>query len=84
MKWFVVLMMACLFTIPASAQSVFLWDADDGDQLTDPLGEGTIGSQYALSRALDALGFSPTVSTSLPTTLSGYDMVFVATGWYDC
>lgn len=84
MKWFVALMIVGLFTTPVTAQSVFIWDADDGDQLADPLGEGTIGTQYALYRALAALGYSPTVSTTLPTSLSGYDLVFVATGWYDC
>jgi hypothetical protein len=84
MKWFVALMIVCLSALPGFTQSVFIWDADDGDQLTDPLGEGTIGTQYALYRALGALGFSPMTSTVLPATLSGYDMIFVATGWYDC
>jgi len=84
MKWLVVMLAVALFAGPGAAQTVFLWDADDGDQLTDPLGEGTINSEYALVRALQNLGCSPTVSTVLPTSLTGYDMVFVATGWYDC
>ncbi len=77
MKWFIVVMIVCFFPVPGAAQSVFLWDADDGDQLTDPLGEGTISTEYALIRALGALGISPTVSSFLPTSLAGYDMVFV-------
>ncbi|MBN1424847.1 hypothetical protein JXA88_09850 [Candidatus Fermentibacteria bacterium] len=63
------------------AANVFVYDHDDGATLTDPLGAGVVGTQFAVVRALQASGHQVTTSTVLPTNLSPYDAVFVLTAW---
>jgi len=83
-KTLITLALVCLLPYAAAGQTVLVWDADDGDVLQDPLGAGEVGTEYSVVRALQQIGLSPTVQTTLPASLAGYDIVFVCTGWYDC
>lgn len=76
--WWLLVLVA--FWIPCDAAHVFVYDHDDGATLTDPLGAGTVGTEFAVVRALQALGHQVTVSTTLPS-LTPFDAVFVLTAW---
>ena len=86
MKAFMALSVMLVLLSTAHAAEVFVWDRDEGDQLQDPNGHATIGTDYAITRALEALGHNVILSQSvyLPATLIGYDIVFSLHGWYDC
>lgn len=77
----VLAVLGLLFLMPAQAANVFVFDHDDGATLADPLGAGVVGTQFAVVRALQALGHQVTTSTVLPTDLSPHDAVFVLTAW---
>ena len=77
--------MLLLMLLPALcfAQQVLVWDFDNGYTIPDPDGTGLYGVQRGVVKALRANGITPTLQTSLPAELSGYDAVFVVCGvWY--
>jgi hypothetical protein len=66
------------------AASIFIYDDDRGDELTDPNGHTVIGTEEAVVQALEALGHTTVVSQTVPVSLTEYDIVFSLHGWYDC
>ncbi|MCU0610726.1 MAG: hypothetical protein MUE60_02925 [Candidatus Eisenbacteria bacterium] len=73
--------LAVFLIMPARAAVLFVYDHDDGATLTDPMGAGTVGTEFAVVRALQALGHQVTTSTVLPADLTPYEGVFVLTAW---
>lgn len=61
------------------AQTIGIWDDDRGDFLP-----GIGGTEIAVKNALEALGYSPVVLTTLPASLDEFDAFFSLHGWYDC
>jgi hypothetical protein len=62
---------------------ILLWDADDGDQLFDGIGDNygpSDGTEVPWLEALDSIGELYTYSTSLPADLSPYDLVIYLGG----
>jgi len=62
---------------------ILLWDADDGDLLFDGDGDSygpNDGTETPWVEALDAIGELYTVSTTLPTDLSPYDLIIYLGG----
>jgi len=68
----------------AFAYSILVWDKDDGDTFKDVEANKTVGSEANLMYALRDIGETPKLLRTLPGDLSGYDVVFVCTGWYNC
>lgn len=71
--------MLLVFVPAVFAQTIGIWDDDRGDVLP-----GIGGTEMAVKNALEALGYSPVILTSLPPSLDGYDAFFSLHGWYDC
>ena len=73
----------CLLAVPAVmlAANVCLWNYDPLDRFYDPVRAESVDCSYWLRQNLTALGHSLTVSTSLPSDLSGYDLVFITMGF---
>ncbi len=63
-----------------SAQEVLLWDNDNGSTIVNPETGGSVGCQVGLQNALTALGVGYTTVSTLPTDLSGYDVIFITLG----
>ena len=70
-----------LAAVSAQAAPVLVWDRDSNETLNDPLGAGMVGTEFAVVRALQALGHQVTTVSSLPVDLSGYDAILVLTSW---
>jgi len=66
----------------AHALDFLVLDRDDAVTLDDPLGGGMVGSEYGIVRSLQNLGHSVTTVPNLPVDISGYDIIFICTGWY--
>lgn len=66
----------------APAAQVLVADYDGGLEFTDPDGGGTVGSEYAVTEALDANGRDYDLVTDIPDDLAGYDIVFVLLGTF--
>ena len=81
MRMLAAVALVLLLAAPSQAAEVFVFDNDDGATLVDPLGAGIVGTQYAVVRALQALGHNVTTATALPADLAPYDAVFVLTAW---
>ena len=75
----VLLGLLMLFAL-CSAQEALLWDNDNGSTLVDPETGGTVGCQVGLQNALTDLGIGYTTVSTLPTDLSGYDVIFITLG----
>jgi len=64
-----------------SAQNIFIWDRDDGTEISDPEDPWTyVGLESGIKEALTANGFFPVVDTLLADDLSGYDIIFATAG----
>ncbi len=63
-----------------NAQEVLLWDNDNGSTIADPETGSSVGCQVGLQNALTDLGIGFTNVSSLPTDLSGYDVIFITLG----
>jgi len=68
----------------AYAYNILVWDKDDKDTFKDPEANKVIGSEMNLFNALKEAGEKPQIFRNLPGDLSGYDVVFVCSGWYRC
>jgi len=66
----------------AHAANCLIYDHDDNLSLNDPLGAGWVGTQYGIVRSLENLGHTVTTVLTLPADISGYDIIFICTGWY--
>ena len=84
MRAFSVVLTLVFLVSAGHSASIFIYDDDGGDELTDPNGHTIIGTEEAVVTALETLGHNVVVSYSIPTTLVGYDIVFSLHGWYDC
>ncbi len=63
------------------AQNVFVWDRDNEELILNPEDPWTeVGVEWAIVKALDTNGITPTVDTVLPANLSDYDILFVTIG----
>lgn len=82
MRFMVSAMMLLSLMITGHAAECLLYDHDDDANMSDPLGEGWVGSEFGIRRALNNLGHTVSVMEALPTDLSGYDIIFICTGWY--
>lgn len=64
-----------------SAQNIFIWDRDDGSEITNPEDPWTyVGLESGIKEALTANGIFPVVDTLLADDLSGYDIIFATAG----
>ncbi len=82
-----ILLLACtlmLFTLPLQAEHVFIWNYDDDDLFFCGEYGGTIDCSYWIEQTLAYNGHTFLTNTNLPSDLSAYDVVFVATGWFRC
>jgi len=85
MRKIICIMMVILFTLTNTfAYNILVWDKDDGDTFKDVEANKTVGSEANLMYALRDIGETPKLLRTLPGDLSGYDVVFVCTGWYNC
>ncbi len=70
-----------LGTVILSAQSVFIWDRDDGNSIMNPEDPWTyVGLEYAILKALTENNITSVIDIVLPDDLSGYDILFVILG----
>ena len=72
-----------LLCLPALvlAANVCLWNYDPLDRFYDPVRAESIDCSYWLRASLESLGHTVTASTSLPSNISGYDLVFITMGF---
>ena len=72
-----------VFVLPALAlgANICVWNYDPLDQFYDPVLGQTVDCAYAVRQNLQGLGHTVTVSTTLPSNLSSYDIVFVTMGF---
>ena len=66
----------------APAANVLVADYDGGLEFTDPDGGNLVGSEYAVTEALDANGQDYDLVTDIPDDPAGYDIVFVLLGTF--
>jgi hypothetical protein len=73
----------CGLVLPVLAlgASICVWNYDPLDQFYDPSLGLTVDCSYSLQQNLQNLGHTVTVSTTLPSNLSSYDLVFVTMGF---
>ena len=82
MKFIMSVVLIIIMASSVQAANCLVYDHDDNVGLSDPLGEGWVGSQYGVVRSLENLGHTVTTVLTLPADISGYDIIFVCTGWY--
>jgi hypothetical protein len=83
MKQKIMLLSALLFiTVFLSATSIFIWDNDNDGTFPNPDNGQTIGTEFAIQKALEDNGFQYEINNSLPADLANYDMIFIALGKY--
>ena len=78
------LLAACVCFIAASAfpQSILVWDKDHNKLFPDPEGGGNVDATYGVTKALAANGYLFTTTSTLPSDLGPYDIVFIVMGTY--
>ena len=81
LPWVAVGLVLC-FAAPVFSQSILIWDKDHNKLFPDPEGAGNVDATYGVKKALTNLGYTYTVSYTLPSDLSSYDIVFVIMGVY--
>ncbi len=75
------LLIMLLGTVILSAQSVFIWDRDDGNTIMNPEDPWTyVGLEYAIMNALTENGITAVIDTVLPDDISNYDILFAILG----
>jgi len=67
---------------PGLSQSIYIWDKDHNKLFADPEGGGNVDATYGVKKALDELGYAYTFGATLPSDISGYDVIFVVMGSY--
>jgi len=70
------------FPVLASAAHVFIWNYDLLDVFYDSEAGTTINCAYWFEQIASSNGHTYETSQTLPTSLSGYDAVFVLLGWF--
>ena len=76
-------LLALVAAAAAAQGAVLVWDHDNNQYFTDPEGNGKVGTEYAVTKALAANGVAGvSVATALPLDLSGYDAVFILCGFW--
>ncbi len=81
MKLNIVLVLMILYSSMLTAQNVFLWDRDDGSEISDPEDPWSyVGLEAGIKTALSANGIIAVVDSMLPDDLSVYDIVFATAG----
>jgi len=64
-----------------TAQNVFLWDRDDGSEISNPEDPWSyVGLEAGIKTALSANGIIAVVDSMLPDDLSTYDIIFATAG----
>ena len=81
LPWIAVGLVLCL-AAPAFSQSILVWDKDHNKLFPDPEGAGNVDATYSVKKTLNNLGYTHTVTYSLPADLSPYDIIFVIMGVY--
>lgn len=71
-----------IVAMPASSQSIIVWDRDHDQMIADPEGAGYVDATYGITNALDDLGYAYDVTVELEPDLSGYDVLFLIMGTY--
>ncbi len=83
MRAFAIIFTLYAIAAGAAGAKVLVWDHDGGQTFDDPEGGGTVGTDYAVMRALAANGVNDAEKKYvLPSDLSGYDVVFVLCGFW--
>ncbi|MGQ9706258.1 MAG: hypothetical protein ACUVWP_04550 [bacterium] len=80
---YVVVVISIAFTT-AFSYNILVWDKDDKDTFKDVESRKMVGSEANLIYALKEIGETPKLVRTLPAVLSGYDVIFICTGWYSC
>ena len=81
MKLNIVLVLMILYSSMLTAQNVFLWDRDDGSEISNPEDPWSyVGLEAGIKTALSANGIIAVVDSMLPDDLSTYDIIFATTG----
>lgn len=68
--------------VPAMTQSILVWDKDHDQLFLDPEGAGNVTATYGITKALDDLGCTYDVTTSILPDLTGYDLLLLIMGTY--
>jgi len=69
-------------TSNAYSQSILVWDKDHELLITDPEGAGMVDATYGITKALTDCGYAHSVTNSIPSDLSPYDILFIIMGNY--
>jgi len=72
----------CFLSLPALAQDILVWDKDHNLLFPDPEGAGNKTATYGVTKALDDLGYAYDLTSTPPTDLSNYNILFVVMGTY--
>jgi len=81
MKLNIILIIIALNLSILSAQSVFIWDRDDGLEIPNPEDPWEyIGLETGIKTALSENGIIADVDTALPDNLAEYDILFATAG----
>lgn len=78
------LFLATILPLFLSAAEICIWQFDPEDVYYESEVGRTVVSSYGLQTTLTAMGHHCTVYNALPLNLTGFDLVFVSTGWYRC
>lgn len=84
MRFKIVLVTMLLLTVVYSgfAYNAFVWDHENISHFPDPETGESVGSEYAISQTLAAIGIDYEMGNDLPATLDQYDVVFVLLGTF--
>jgi len=78
------LLLTLLLPAALPGANVCVWNYDPVDRFYDPQGGDSVDCAYRVRQTLAAQGHAVTVTTELPSDLSGYDVVFCLMGWFRC
>lgn len=74
-----------LLPVLGIAANICVWNYDPLDRFYDPVVGDSVDCAYNVAQVLISQGHNVQVfNTSLPSGLSGYDIVFCLMGWYRC
>lgn len=84
MRFKIVLATMLLLTVVYSgyAYNAFVWDHENISHFPDPESGESVGSDFAISQTLAAIGIDYDMDNALPDALDEYDVVFVLLGTF--
>ena len=73
-----------MIPVIGSAAHCFIWDYPEPDSIYDAEVGAVIDDTYWLRQSLTALGHTFEMSTTLPSNIEPYAVIFAMCGWFDC